>query len=253
MRKLFIAIGFAAAVLACGKKDNPNPEDPDGGEIWYPEKSQPGIFKVPEILESHGNEHARQTYAIVTVLESIVAEYNTYFLVPTEYTKPTSGLGDRFEYTIDGHRVSYMYGDFVDSHRVFELEAKNAAGGTIVRAQGDWWEDWNAEDGKPETGRHYGNLSYFVGAEANVQTKEFSWIDDGGGNYRVELLVWSPNPDSYLAARYRYVFNADRSGSFTYWSYPPTGGGDYWRAGWKSSGAGELTKGEGGMARTYRW
>lgn len=251
MKKLSIII-ITLAVFACSKKDNPNPEGQET-DIWYPEKSQLGVFKVPDALKNHGDTYAKQAYGVVNVLEALIAEYQAYFLVPKEHTKPVSGLGERFNYKVDGHSVSYMYGDFVDSHRVFELEAIPTAGGPVIRAGGDWWEDWNAEAGKPETGKHYGNVAYYIGEPTNSQTKEFSWKDDGGGNYRVELLIWSPRPNSYLTARYQYVFKADLSGNFTYWSYPPSGGGDYWRAAWKSGGAGELTKGEGGNATRHQW
>ncbi|GGG80848.1 hypothetical protein GCM10007415_11710 [Parapedobacter pyrenivorans] len=252
--KRHIVILLSLAFLACGKKDHPNPDEPgDGSEIWQPEKSQPGVFKVPDALKNHQDTHAKQVYGAINVLGAIIAEYSTYFVVPEVHTQPTGGLGDRFEYQVGGHIVSYMFGDFVDSHRVFELEVTNATGGHIMRAAGNWWEDWNADEGKTETGKHSGQLAYYIGAEPNTQTKEFSWIDDGGGNYRVELLVWSPRPNSYLTARYQYVFKADQSGDFTYWSYPPNGGGDYWRAGWTSSGEGELIKGEGENAETFRW
>lgn len=253
MKKLIFFV-LAMTLLACSKNNDPNPDD-DGkeGVIWYPEKSQPGVFNVPDALKTHDDTYAKQTYNTINVLESLIAEYSAYFLVPKEHTRPVSGLGDRFEYMNDGHSVSYMYGDFVTSHRVFELAATTAAGGTMMRAGGDWWEDWDAEAGRPETGKHYGSIGYYIGEEEHSQTKEFNWKDDGGGNYRVELLVWSPQPDSYLTARYQYVFNADLSGSFTYWSYLPNGGGDYWRAVWESSGAGELTKGEGGHATQYKW
>lgn len=249
----FIIILLCLGMLACGKKDNPNPEEPGESAVWYPEKSQPGVFKVPDALKNNSDTYAKQTYDAINVLETLIAEHHAYFLVPKEHKKPVSGLGERFEYTIDGHSVSYMYGDFASSHRVFELDVATTAGGTLMRAGGDWWERWNAEEGKPETGKHYGNIAYYIGEQANSQTKEFSWKDDGGGNYRVELLIWSPGANSYLTARYQYVFKADLSGSFTYWSYPPNGGGDYWRAGWKSGGGGELTKGEGGLAETHRW
>ncbi|TJZ63373.1 hypothetical protein FAZ15_03580 [Sphingobacterium olei] len=248
-----ILLASFTILVGCSKGDDPKPDGSEG-EIWYPEKSQPGVFKVPDGLKNHQDTYAKQTYSKIEVLDKLIKDYAPYFIAPqgTKNTSITPTLGNRFEYAVNNHTVNYMYGDFSSTHRIFELEVDNS-NTPMFKAGGDLWENWNAEDGKPEQGKHYGNVSYYIGSDDTRQTKEFSWIDDGGGRYRVKLLIWSTRPNSYLTARYEYTFKPDLSGNYTYWSYPPNGGGDYWRADWKASGKGALTKGEGGAAVTYQW
>lgn len=255
MKKIAILM-LAAAVVACSKKDNPNPEEPGAGtEIWYPEKSQPGVFRVPDALKNHGNDYAKQTYAGVYELEELVETYNAYFLAPegTKNTSITPSLGYRFEYEVDGNTVSYSYVDFSSTHRTFELKVTNPAGEREVLITGDWWENWNADDGVEETGKHYGNLRYAIGAATASQTKEFSWKDDGGGNYRVTSNIWKPGENTGLAAKYDYTFNADLSGTSTYRAELAAGGYDFYRAMWEADGSGELVVGEGGNATKHEW
>lgn len=248
---------FTTVLLACSRKDNPSPEGPDEGTgIWYPEKSQPGVFKVPDALKSHTNDYARQTYRGIAELEDLISTYGAYFLAPegTKNTSLTSALGYQFEYAVNGHKVKYMYGDFGSTHRVFELEVTNPSGVRVVQISGNWWENWDAEEGKTEDGRHYGQLRYAIGADGASQTKEFSWKDDGGGDYRVDFDIWKPGDNTGLAAKYAYTFNADLSGKSMYQAQLPDGGGyAYYNAAWKSSGAGQITFGEGGNAIQHQW
>lgn len=256
MKKLCFIV-LAMALLACGKKDNPNP-DRDGKEteIWHPEKSQPGVFRVPEALKNHSNDYARQTYQGVVELEDLIQTYSAYFRTPegTKNTSLTPALGNDFEYTVAGHTVKYMYGDFSSTHRLFELEVTNASGASIVRITGNWWENWNAEDGKTENGRHYGQMRYEIGEGDAKQAKEFSWIDDGGGDYRVKFNIWEPGGGGGLEAKYEYTFNTDLSGKSMYQAALPDGGGyAYYNAAWKKDGSGMITFGEGGNAKQHQW
>lgn len=256
MMKKITFLLLATALWACGKKDNPNLERPDEAtEIWYPEKSQPGVFKVPDALKNHNNDYAKQTHAGIAELEDLISAYNAYFLAPegTKNTSLTLALGYQYDYLVDGHTVKYMYGDFSSTHRVFELEVVNSTGGRIVFISGSWWENWNAEDGRTENGRHYGQMRYEVGEGDSKQAKEFSWIDDGGGDYRVSFNIWNPGGGGGLAAKYEYTFNADQSGKSMYQAELPEGGYAHYQAAWMSNGSGAITFGEGGNAKKHEW
>lgn len=256
MKKLCFIV-LAMALLACSKKNNPNP-DSDGkvAEIWHPEKSQPGVFNVSDALKNHADTYAKQTYAGVAELTDLINSYSGYFLAPegTKNTSLTPALGYQFEYKVDGHTVKYMYGDFSSTHRLFELEVTNASGIRVVHISGDWWENWNAEDGKTEVGRHYGQMRYEIGDGDAMQAKEFSWIDDGGADYRVKFNIWEPGGGGGLAAKYEYTFDADLSGKSMYQAQLPDGGGyAYYNAAWKSNGSGQIIFGEGGNAIQHQW
>lgn len=248
-----ILLASLAILAGCSKGDNPKPDETDG-EIWYPEKSQPGIFTVPDALKNNTNDYARQAYEGVKVLENLIATYSDYFLAPegTKNTSLTSALGYQYAYSKGDHTVEYMYGDFVTSHRMFELEAKDVSGKRLVLITGDWWENWNAADGKSENGKHYGNMRYSIGAGDTAQTMEFSWIDDGGGNYRVTCNVWKPGQNNGLDIKYEFTFNADRSGGYLYTEWLPNGNLQY-RTEWESSGSGSLIMMSGPNAGTYAW
>lgn len=254
-------IGYYTAILlvsltmlvGCGKGDDPKPDGSDG-EIWYPEKSQPGVFKIPDALKSNGNQYAKQAYEGVKAMEDLIATYSDYFLAPegTKNTSLTSALGYQYVYSKGNHTVEYMYGDFSSTHRVFELEIKDISGSQITRITGDWWENWNADDGKSENGKHYGKMVYVTGTGDNEQVREFSWKDDGGGNYRVTCIFWKPGEDNGLDVRYDYTFNADRSGGYLYTEWLSNGNLQY-RTEWESNGSGNLTVMGGPNAGTYSW
>lgn len=255
MKHYIVVLLFASAVTlaGCGKGETPTPDGKDG-EIWYPEKSQPGVFKVPDALKNHTNDYARQAYEGVKVMEDQIGTYSDYFLAPegTKNTSVTPALGYQYTYNKNGHTVAYMYGDFSSTHRVFELEIKDASGARVARITGDWWENWNANDGKPENGKHYGNMRYATGTGDTEQVIDFSWIDDGGANYRVTCNVWKPGQNNGLDIKYEYTFHADRSGGYLYTEWLPSGNFQYTTE-WQTNGSGSLIIMSGPDAGTYSW
>lgn len=255
IRTYYTALLFAVIVLVsgCGKGNAPKPEGSEG-DIWYPQKSQPGVFRVPDALKSNSNQYAKQAYDGVKVMEDLIATHSDYFMAPagTKNTSLTPALGYQYAYSKGNHTVEYMYADFVTSHRVFELKIKNASGAHTGLITGDWWENWNAAEGKPENGRHYGNIRYAAGEGNNERVTEFSWIDDGGGNYRVTCNVWKPGQNSGLDKKYEYTFNADRSGGYLYTEWLANGNFQY-RTEWTTNGSGSLTIMGGSNAGTYNW
>lgn len=250
--KNYLIILIAFSFVACSKSSDA-PEN-EGGQntIWIPQKSQPQVFKVPEELKNNTNQYAKSTYEGIKELEDLITAYKDYFLVP-EGTKNESLTGNKFSYGKDGLAITYTYEDYSSTHRTFNLVAKQSSGEQVVRISGDWWENWNAEEGKTETGKHYGNLRYQIGDDSTGQTKEFSWKDDGGENYRVTYSIWRPGVNSGLSAKYEYTFNADLSGNSSYREHLPNGGGEVYNAGWKKSGSGQITIGESGNAVTHNW
>lgn len=119
----YTTILLAALVLLTGcDQDNTPQGDGANGEIWYPEKSQPGIFRIPDALKVNNNPYAKQTYEGVKVIQDLIASYSDYFLAPegTNNTSLTPALGYRYTYTKNNRTVEYMYGDFSSTHRVFE-------------------------------------------------------------------------------------------------------------------------------------
>jgi predicted small secreted protein len=126
-KRNYTTILLAAFVLLTGCDQNNTPQgEGANGEIWYPEKSQPGIFKIPDALKVNNNPYAKQTYEGVKMIEDLIASYSNYFIAPkgTKNTSLTPALGYRYTYTKNDHTVEYMYGDFSSTHRVFELKIK---------------------------------------------------------------------------------------------------------------------------------
>lgn len=249
--KLLLLIPLALMV-SCEKSTDPDKKE---SGAWSPPHSQPRVLPVPDQLKTHADPYAKRVYAGIKELEDLIAVHHQYFLVP-EGTENKSGIPtieNKFSYERDGLAVEYAFFDYLSSHRVFELEVKRTTGESVLSASGDWWPDWDAEAGGPRAGKNYGTIAYRTPQGSLEQNKEFSWKDDGGGQYRVTYQVWNPGTNSGLAEKYEYQFNADKSGSFTYWEYRTNGGGDYIRADWQADGSGKHVLGEGGLAVTNEW
>lgn len=244
LQKLFVLFCLALVAVSCGDKDDP---EPSLEEVELAVFSEENKVAIPSGLKNSSDAKAQQVSQMIEGMTSTIGSYSSLFNMPDGAAKvnnPIEGANGRmngntvtYEWSYQDGAVAYQITELDDSY-YFEYFFKEA-GGPYYK----WFEGTQAKDGKSGS---FAMLDFTVDTRVEVLTYEYEIRNDGSfyGKYNYTLAGYSfifevkADGSGYLksyngtAVQIEYLWNADGSGSWTYYNEDGTINSDgIWSAG----------------------